>query len=349
MILANTEKLMREGLKNGLFGSYAVLVSKGGATAYITSPDVNPDTYFDIASMGKVLVTAPMIFKALEDGRLSLDDTLGKFFDIPDDEKGEGEIKRGITVRQMLTHTSGIVRIPLSPKAAAEGHDAIAAQIIANPLAFAPGTEYIYSCNACILLGFIAEKLYGEPLDELYEHYIKAPLGLTRSRFNIPVDEPNAVICYRRAESCGTMVDDDNVRVMNGVAGSGASFWTLRDIDVFCRAVLENKWIWTPELCAAAEHDYTPGKKFGEGRGLGWLCVDERYPQTGKLFPTGSFGHCGHTGTSMYLNREQKLHAIILTNATRYSALEYDFRREDYGRVEKMREEIHNAIAEDLG
>ena len=348
MILEKTEKLMRDGLATGRFSSYALLVSKGDTTACITSPNVDADTYFDIASMGKVLVTAPMIFKAIEDGKLSLDDTLEKFFNIPENDPERDE-KRNVTIRQMLTHTSGIIRIPLSPEIAEKGNDAVAAQIIAHPLAFKPGTGYIYSCNACILLGFIAEKLYGEPLDELYEHYIKAPLGLTRSRFNIPISEPNAVICYRRAESCGTMVDDDNVRVMNGVAGSGASFWTLRDIDVFCRAVLENKWIWTPELCAAAEHDYTPGKKFEEGRGLGWLCVDERYPQTGKLFPTGSFGHCGHTGTSMYLSREQKLHVIILTNATRYSALKYDFRREDYGRVEKMREEIHNAIAEDLG
>ena len=347
MILEKTEKLMRDGLLTGRFSSYAVLVSKGDSTAYITSPDADIDTCFDIASMGKVLVTAPMIFKAVGDGNLSLDDTLEKFFNIPDNDPERDE-KRNITIRQMLTHTSGIIRIPLSPEIAEKGNDALAAQIIAHPLAFRPGTGYVYSCNACILLGFIAEKLYGEPLDKLYERYIKAPLGLTRSRFNIPVGEPNSAICYRRAESGGTMVDDENVRVMKGVAGNGANFWTLRDIDTFCRAVLDNRWIWTPGLCALAERDYTPDKSCEEGRGLGWLYVDERYHQTGKLFQTGSFGHCGHTGTSMFMNREERLHVIILTNATRHSAMKFDFRGEDYASVMAMRAEIHNAIADDL-
>ena len=197
MILEKTEKLMRDGLATGRFSSYALLVSKGDTTACITSPNVDTDTYFDIASMGKVLVTAPMIFRAIEDGKLSLDDRLEKFFEIPENDHERDE-KRNITIRQMLTHTSGIIRIPLSPEIAAKGNDAVAAQIIAHPLAFRPGTSYVYSCNACILLGFIAEKLYSEPLDKLYERYIKAPLGLTRSRFNIPVGEPNSAICYIR-------------------------------------------------------------------------------------------------------------------------------------------------------
>ena len=113
MILENTTKLMRDGLDTARFGSYAVLVSLGGTTAFVTSPDVNPDTYFDIASMGKALITAPLILRAVGEGKISLDDTLDKFFVIP--ECPDKETKKRITITQLLTHTSGIVRIPLSP------------------------------------------------------------------------------------------------------------------------------------------------------------------------------------------------------------------------------------------
>ena len=348
MILENTAGLMRAGLASARFGSYAVLVCMGDTTAFVTSPDVGPDTYFDIASMGKALITAPLILRAVGEGRISLDDTLDRFFVIP--ECPDKETKKHITISQLLTHTSGIVRIPLSPEAAAKGNDALAEQIISNPLAYTPGTKYVYSCNAYILLGFIAEKIYGAPLDRLFEKYIKEPLGLTRSRFNIALDEPDAVISYRWREPGKYRVDDENVQIMGGIAGSGANFWTLRDIDVFCKAVMERSGkLWAPYLYDLAEKDYTPGAQFEEGRGLGWLVVDKRYTQTGRLFPEGSFGHCGHTGCSMYMSRERDLRVIILTNATRYANMANDFHGYDYGKIEKMREEIHNAIADDLG
>ncbi len=342
MHLENTQKWMNNGLTAHRFGSYAVLVSKKGETALLTSPDVNADTYFDIASMGKVLVTAPLILHAVGEGQLRLEDTIARFWPVSAD-------KRSITVKQLLTHTSGIVRIPLSPEAAAHGNDALAAQILANPLAFAPGSNYRYSCNAYILLGFIAEKIYGAPLDRLFEQYIKKPLGLTRSRFNIAIDEPNAAVCYRWREAGSIRADDENVKVMHGVAGSGASFWTLRDIDQFCRAVMDkNPRLYAPALYEAAEQDETPGTPFSEGRGLGWLYVDARYAQTGRLFPEGSFGHCGHTGTSMFLNRKLQLYVIVLTNATRYANMASGFCGYDYGQIEQMRAAIHNAIATDL-
>ena len=104
--------------------------------------------------------------------------------------------------------------------------------------------------------------------------------------------------------------------------------------------------LYRREFFALAETDYTP--HYEEGRGLGWLIVDGRYPQTGTLFPAGSFGHCGHTGQSFYINRELGLYVVILSNATRFSAMKHDFVTDDYGTVEALRAEIHNAIHADL-
>ena len=75
-----------------------------------------------------------------------------------------------------------------------------------------------------------------------------------------------------------------------------------------------------------------------------FLCCN----QTGKLFPIGSCGHCGHTGTSLFFNRKENLYVIILTNATRFANMKNDFKGYDYKKKKKMRENLHNAVYSDL-
>lgn len=78
------------------------------------------------------------------------------------------------------------------------------------------------------------------------------------------------------------------------------------------------------------------------------MVVDEKYSQTGKLFPVGSFGHCGHTGQSFFVNRKENLFVIVLTNATRFLNSKSNFTGYDYNEICRMREEIHNEILTDL-
>lgn len=341
MTLQATRTLLSDELARDHYDTYAVRVHAGGETVSLFSDNANEDTYFDIASMGKILVTSNLILRAVGEGLLSLQDPLDRFFaDVPAE-------KKALTIQQLLTHTSGIIRIPIPVEIADAGREAVAAHILSAPLAYEPGTRWIYSCNGYILLGYIAEKIYGERLDELYEHKLKNALGYTRSRFNIALDEPNAAVCYKRPTVGTCRVDDENVYNMRGVAGSGASFWTLHDISLFAEAVLrKDPKLYAPELFDLAEKDYTPD--FDTGRGLGYLMVDGRYPQTGKLFRPGSFGHCGHTGTSIFMQRDPELYVIILTNATRFANKKNDFRHYDYNEVCEMRARIHNAVLDDL-
>lgn len=342
MNLTATKQLLQQKFDHRDFDSYAVYVWKDGDDCLLTSDNTDGDTYFDNASMGKVLVTATLILGAVSEGLLRLDSTLDEFFrDVPAE-------KKKITVQDLLTHTSGIVRIPIPDRVADCGHDAVARHIIDNPLAYETGKDMIYSCNGYILLGFILEKVYGKPLDVLYAERTVRKLGLTRSRFNIAIDEPNAAVCYRWRVPGKYRVDDENVYTLRGVAGNGASFSTLNDMKKFIFAVLDrDERLYPKEMYNLAEKNYTPD--FSDGRGLGWLIVNERYPQTGKLFPVGSFGHCGHCGHSFFISREENMFVVILTNATRFANLKNDFKGYDYGVVCRIREEIHNAIAEDLG
>lgn len=343
MQLKGTKELLGQKVANRELDSYAVLVSKNGMETFLHSDNVNEDTFFDIASMGKVLVTTPLVLKAASEGVISLDDRISSFYENVPKEKD-------VTVQQLLTHTSGIVRCPLLPEVAAKGNLAVAEQILENPLAFKPGTNYVYSCNGMILLGFILEKVYGVSLETLFEEKLKQPLGFTRSTFNISVGEPNAAVSYRSesVDGLASPWDDENIRVLGTSAGSGGQFFTMRDLHTFAQAIMEKSEVLYPTcFFELAEKEYTE-KTFTEGRGLGWLLVDGRYSQTGKLFEPGSFGHCGHTGTSIFFSRKQNLYVIILTNATRFQSMKNHFTSYDYNVVCKMREELHNAIYLDL-
>ena len=342
MELEKTKAFMEELKKEGTFDSYALLFRRGNDKKFLFSDNVNGDTYFDIASMGKILITATLILKAIGEKKLSVNDTLDMFFE------NIAEDRKSITVKQLLTHTSGVVRCYLPKEIVEKGNDALAKYILDNPLAYKPGEGKIYSCNAYILLGFIVEKVYKMPLDEAFYSYTKKALNLTRSRFNIDINEPNAAVSYRRLEVGDYRSDDENTYNMKGIAGNGAQFWTLYDLEKYSDAVMEKSTkLYPAEMYDLAEQSYT-GNLGEDANGLGWLIVDERYHQTGKLFPKGSFGHCGHTGTSFFFNREKDMYAIILTNATRYLWLKANC-YEDYSLVCKMRENIHNKIAEDIG
>ena len=339
-----TERFMKEKLENRAFDSYAVCVGKCGEEKTLFSENVNEDTYFDIASMGKVLVTTTLLLKALSEKRLTLEDTLDMYFE------GVPEEKRKITLKQMLTHTSGIVRYNIPPEIGKKGREAVIDFILSKPLAYAPGTSGRYSCNAMILLGYIAEKIYGTTLETAFNERIKKPLGYTRSKFNIEKDAQNAAICYRweNADDIAHPWDDENVRAIGTSCGNGGQFFTLRDIRTFVKAVLaKSELLYSKDLFDLAEQDLTGG--VADPWGLGWLIVDESYPQTGKLFPNGSFGHCGHTGTSMFMNRSEDLYVIILTNATRFLNMRNCFNGYNYEEITKLREEIHNEISKDLG
>lgn len=316
MVLTQTQKLMQEKIRNGTFDTYAVVAGIDGKSCTITSENADRDTYFDIASMGKVLVTSTMILKTVGAGKLNLSDTLAKFYpDAPAD-------KREITIEQMLTHTSGMVRGLVSKELGEKGSDAIAAHILSIPLKFAPGSDFVYSCDGPMLMGFILEKIYGKPLDEVYAQLLTEPLGLKRSRFNISLTEENAAVCYRDDHDNRTNRADDEVvyNMKNCTGGAGGSFSSAGDIETVVQAIMQKSLLLYPAyLFDLAEKDYTPN--FGEGRGYGYQLGDRRCPEGEMLFSpnTPTFGHIGSTGASFFLNRTKQMYVIILTNARKCS------------------------------
>ena len=346
--LKTTQALLEQLQENKTLEEYAILVGYQDQEWALTSGNVNLDTYFDIASMGKIFPTTTLALMAVSEGKLALTDTLDHFFPfVPED-------KKQITVRHLMTHTSGMLRWEFPDDIAQNGREGIARWILQRPLDFATGTRKAYSCNAMILLGFILEKIWQQSLDVLFRQRVLQPLGLSRSRYNIAKDEPNAVLCCTHSDEAAYPLDDGNVRKMKGIpAGNGGNFSTANDLRAFVKALLrQDPKLYSKELFALAETNLTKGLpvldefRGKENHGLGYVIVDENCPNANTLFPHGSIGHSGFTGQSFFLNRELGLYVIQLTNAARCSAQKHG--HVDSLEVRKMRADLHTAIKKDL-
>ena len=346
--LVNTEKMIAEKLSDKTFESYALIIHHKGEEWVYTSEDVDMDTYFDAASLGKIFPTTTLTLMAIDRGLLSLDDTVGKFFpDAPAD-------KRDITVKHLLTHTSGMIRKEFHDNVADRGRESIAEFIFSVPLEYETGTKYAYCCTAFLILGFIVEKALGMTLDVAFEELICKPLGLTRSCYLIASDEPNAVNCHHNPEVHDIRRDDNNVSRMRGIpAGPGGNYCTAGDLKKFVEAIMRrDERLYGRRIYDLAEQNYTEGlpvldlQRGYENHGLGYTYVNENCPQAYPLFPDGSIGHDGYTGQSFYLNRDEDLYVILLTNTTRCSAKKYG--NGDYTPTRQMRQDMHRAIQNDL-
>ena len=293
-----------------------------------TENELTENTNFDMASVTKVICTGTLSLMALDEGKLRLEDRVADYFPCSDE-------KKGLTIRHLLLHEIGFGYKPLFSMA--EHPEDIVETILHIPCEFPVGTEVEYSCPGYILLGKILEKIYKKQLNVLFDEKIAAPLGFRDTGFG---KRKGAVINANETEELRGIVNDRNCRFLNGVAGNAGIFSNLRDLTVFSRMCLQyGSPLIKSETFHAAVRNHTPA--FALSRCLGFQYVDAGYRQTGNLFPTGSFGHCGHTGQSVFFHPEKNFFAIILSDMTLSVSEEYDI-------VMNSREKIHNAILADM-
>lgn len=290
-------------------------------------------TLFDMASVTKIVVTTSLALIAMDEGVLSPEDKVSRFFSVPED-------KSELTVKHLMTHTMGI-----GHKSLLGGEPCGIENYILNiPCDIPVGSDARYSCPAFILLGRILEKLYGERLDALFEKRVAKPLGMSESGF-LPDRERDIVNSIITEGMCGR-VHDYNCRHLGGVCGNAGLFSNLEDMTKYAKMlVARGEPIISRDTLALAAENYTAG--MSADRGLGFLYVTERYAQGGGLFPSGSIGHCGHTGQSVFVDMESGLYVIILSDATVSTVRKYG--KERYSDVTDMRGAIHAAIKSDLG
>jgi len=331
---ARVDEIVQAGIAAKAAPGAVVLIGRGDQTVYekaygtrATVPSTEPmtlDTVFDLASLTKVVATTTAVMTLVEQGRVRLNDPVASF--VPGfDRYG----KAGITVRHLLTHVSGLrPDVDLHPWT---GYDAALALAIDEVPTAAPGEQFVYSDINFFLLGDIVSRVTGESLDKYLTRVVFGPLGLRDTGF-LPAKtllpriaptercaEQDAWPCRRPdAAPLRGVVHDPTARRMGGVAGHAGLFSTAQDLQRFARMLinggeLDGVRILSPATVARMITPVTLPANAGT-RGLGWDVDTSFSSNRGDLFPIGSYGHTGFTGTSLWIDPASKSYVIFLSS-----------------------------------
>ena len=300
------------------------------------------DTIFDLASLTKIVATATSMMILVERGLVRLGDPVSHY--IP--EFGEMG-KKNITIEQLLTHRSGLIAdndikdYEQGPEAAIKNIWKLA------PLSEA-GSKFIYSDVNYITLGELVKRVSGKPLEEFAAENIFRPLGMRDTGFKpdpslrsrIAPTEKRRV--KTKLESAGEEskaspesqekqdneerwmrgeVHDPRAYLLGGAAGHAGLFSTADDLAIYCQMILNNGEIQGARILSPlgvermTEARPTGGNAIdGVARGIGWDIFTSFSANRGDLFPVGSFGHTGFTGTGLWIDPSSETFVVFLSN-----------------------------------
>jgi CubicO group peptidase (beta-lactamase class C family) len=296
------------------------------------------DTIFDLASISK-LFTSIVVMRQHELGRFDLDDPVARH--LPEfAANGKGSI----TVRQLLTHTSGLVAwLPLWSQYP-DIPSRLKAVMDTTPRS-APGTTYLYSDLNLITLGVLVEKWSGKTLDQLVRDDITRPLGLVDTGYNPPAAKLDRIAATEYQAGRGIVrgsVHDENAWSLGGVAGHAGMFSTARELAVLGQAILNGGAhaggrILREDTVELMLTDFNQGFP-GNSHGLGFE-LDQRW-YMGALTSPRAAGHTGYTGTTLVLDPLSRSIAILLTNRVHPSR--------NWGSINPARRVVANGLAQAL-
>ena len=339
--LARMDQVIQASIEKKELPGAVVLVARHGRIAWrksYGSRAVEPqreamtiDTIFDLASLTKIVATATSIMILVEQGKVRLSDPVIQF--IPE-MKGGG--RDAITIEQLLTHTAGFAP-DFDLRERWSGYDEAIKRLYREPLRNQPGARFVYSDINYIALGEVVHRMSGQTLDQFARENIFVPLGMRDTGFNpdarlqsriAPTEKRRGQMNYLgdSGENAGPQgeqwlrgqVHDPTSFRMNGVAGHAGLFSTANDLAIFCQMILNGGTyngarILSPMGVATMTRPRAIAEN-GSARGLGWDIATSFSTNKGDLFPLGSFGHTGFTGTSMWIDPASDSFVIFLSN-----------------------------------
>jgi uncharacterized protein YbbC (DUF1343 family)/CubicO group peptidase (beta-lactamase class C family) len=286
-----------------------------GQRAISPNPEtMTEDTIFDAASLTKVIAGMPAVMLLVERGQVELDAPVQRY--IPE-FKSDG--KDAITVRQLLNHTSGL-RPDVSTRPAWKGADTAIKLACEEKLQSLPGTVFRYSDINLFVAGEVVQRVTKRKLEEFCAKEIYGPLKMADTSFLPPKTKLPRIAPTQLTDGVmlrGT-VHDPTARYMGGVAGHAGLFTTAADLARYARMILhggelDGVRVFKPETIALMTSVQTPTNMLPR-RGLGWD-IDSGYSRPrGRLFPVGSFGHTGFTGTALWIDPFSKTFWIFMSN-----------------------------------
>ena len=328
-----------------------VVVRRGGQVAlerawgtlgydeHLSAP-VTPDTIYDVASLTKAVVTAPLAMILVQRGRLRLSDRLADVLPGFDER---------VTVHDLLAHRAGLPawkpyyreflrhrRVTAPP---AEARARFTERFRDEEQTSPPGTAELYSDPGYMLLGWLLEAAGGAPLDALFEREIAAPLGLS-ARFG-PLQLDAKVAPTETNDERGAIhgaVHDENAFALGGVAGHAGLFATARDIAVVGQELLAARRGQGRVLDTATARDFldAPRPALPDTRIPGYDTPTPGASSAGAHLGREAFGHLGFTGCSLWCDPRRELVVVHLSNRVHPT-------REGEG-IKALRPRLHDAI-----
>ena len=310
----------------GWAGRLVHLKAFGQLSCDRAAPDARIDSIYDLASLTKVVVTTTLAMMLVDEGRLDLEARVASYF-----PAFSGAAKQRVTIRQLLTHTGGLVWwAPLYKEIS--GKAAYLERIVALDLAYEPGTKSVYSDLGIILLGDVLERQAGASLDELARRRVLDPLGMHDTLYRPPPALAPRIAPTEQDPWRGRVlrgeVHDENAFALGGVAPHAGLFGTAPDLSRLAQTLLDGGAHEGRRLVSRATRELFSERAGipGVTRALGWdTPTDESgrrsssagqpgYSSAGSLLSARSFGHTGFTGTSIWMDPERGLYLILLTN-----------------------------------
>ena len=333
--LARIGAVVEEGIAARELPGAVVLAGRGGRTIYrraFGSRAVEPahepmtaDTIFDVASLTKAVATAPSVMILVEEGRIRLGDPVTRY--IPEFAPASaGDDRAKVTVEQLLLHRAGLP--PDDPIELYTGtREEIFARKYARPLASRPGSEFVYSDAGYEVLGEIVRRVSGMGLDRFSEERIFRPLGMRDTAFrpldpgirSSPAADGSRIAPTERREGRWMRggVHDPRAYAVGGVAGHAGLFSTADDLAKFCRMILSGGSVGRVRILSPLSVDALTRPRFssdGDVRALGFDVQTAWSGNRGDLFPPGSFGHTGFTGTGLWIDPSSRTFVVFLSN-----------------------------------
>jgi uncharacterized protein YbbC (DUF1343 family)/CubicO group peptidase (beta-lactamase class C family) len=271
------------------------------------------DTIFDIASLTKVIATAPSVLRLWEMGKIDLNAPLGRYL-----KEFDTAAFQDVTVMRLLTHSAGMNDLP-SREAMAKGFPEAGRIQARAGLAVPPGLTFLYSDTGYILLGELVRRVSGMPLDTFARKQFYAPLGMRDTAFDPPAAWRKRIAPTEVVNNQGPLrgvVHDGNARLLHGIAGHAGVFSTASDLSRFCRMLLAGGQLGGRRYLkeATVKAMFAPHVIGESTRGLGWD-ISSPYSRTlGAYFPAGSVGHTGFTGPAIWMDPATGVYMILLTN-----------------------------------
>ena len=353
-----TKQMLLEAVADSAFPGGVILAAKNGdiflhkAFGYHTYSKKKPvmrGNIYDLASITKVVATTSALMKLVDEKKLSLDDKVITYLpEFIGKQKIFFDQKSKVTIRHLITHTSGLP--PFKKYFLMDGNIQTKIDSIMNTEPEIPlNQKMIYSDIGLIVLGKIIESVSQSSLDEYVDSVVFKPLGMKTTFYNPPIEKIKRIIPTEYSSLYGETiigyVHDENAKSIGGIAGHAGLFSTASDLSIFSQMMLNGGiYGWKRIFKSQSVTNFTKRANTIEGssRALGWDTPSGQ--SSGGVYLSGSsFGHTGFTGTSLWIDPENQIFVILLTNAVHPNR---NYKNPNYF---DWRQKIHSSVYEELG